>query len=416
MTAPVLASPAPRNFWQDTQPSAVLAGLIAVIIGWAGPNVLVYSVAQAAHLSDSVAMSWLWAHAIFSGLASIFLSLRTRMPVLSTWSTPGIAFLVTALPGIPFPEAVGAFVTSAVLVFILGTFGPLTRALGAIPPHLAAALNAAILLPFGFKAAQAFGLQPALVGAMILAYFLIRQISPRWAVAAVLVVGVAASAGLGLWHPAPISLALTQPQFVVPVFSLHATVNLALPLTLLAFTGQFVPGFGVLKTNGYAPAPGPVLRTCGVASLGAAFAGCHNLTLGALLANIVSGPEAHPDPARRYTAAVWAGGINIGLGLFAGTFVHLMGILPAETLAALAGIALLGAMGSSLQGAFRGEPGSLAAPMIILVTLSGITPLGIGAAFWGILAGLAVYAAERRGLGGMAQAKQVGEPPSPVRK
>ncbi|CAM3543629.1 benzoate/H(+) symporter BenE family transporter [Deinococcus saxicola] len=404
MTAPVLASPAPRNFWQDTQSSAVLAGLIAVIIGWAGPNVLVYSVAQAAHLSDATAMSWLWAHAIFTGLAGIFLSLRTRMPILNTWSTPGIAFLVTALPGIPFAEAVGAFVTSAVLVFILGTFKPLTRALGAIPPHLAAALNAAILLPFGFKAAQAFGVQPALVGAMTLAYFLVRQISPRWAVAAVLVAGVGASAGLGLWHPAPISLALTQPQFVLPVFSLHATVNLALPLTLLAFTGQFVPGFGVLKTNGYQPAPGPVLRTCGVASLGAAFVGCHNLTLGALLANIVSGPEAHPDAQKRYTAAIWAGGINICFGLFAGTFVHLMGILPAEALAALAGIALLGAMGSSLQGAFQGQSGSLAAPIIILVTLSGITPLGIGAAFWGILAGLAVFAAERRGAGKMVQA------------
>jgi benzoate membrane transport protein len=406
MTAPLLAPPAPRNFWRDTQPSALLAGLIAVVIGWAGPNVLVYSVAQAAHLSDATAMSWLWAHAIFTGLAGIFLSLRTRMPVLCTWSTPGIAFLVTALPGIPFPEAVGAFLTSGVLVFILGTFGPLTRALGAIPPHLAAALNAAILLPFGFGAAQAFGVEPALVGAMIVAYFVIRQAAPRWAVAAVLVVGVVASAGLGLWHPAPISFTLTQPQFVVPVFSLHATINLALPLTLLAFTGQFVPGFGVLKTNGYEPAPGPILRTCGVASLGAAFAGCHNLTLGALLANIVSGPEAHPDPARRYTAAIWAGGLNILFGLFAGTFVHLMGILPAEALAALAGIALLGAMGSSLQGAFREASGSLAAPMIILVTLSGISPLGIGAAFWGILAGLAVYAAERRG-SGRRQAMQV---------
>ncbi|MDV6373136.1 benzoate/H(+) symporter BenE family transporter [Deinococcus arenicola] len=403
MTAPALTSTPPRNFWQDSNSSAVLAGLIAVIIGWAGPNVLVYSVAQAAGLSDATAMSWLWAHAIFTGVVGIVLSLRTRMPILSTWSTPGIAFLVTALPGIPFPEAVGAFVTSAVLVFILGTFKPLTNALGAIPPHLAAALNAAILLPFGFKAAQAFGVQPALVGAMIVAYFLVRQLSPRWAVAAVLVVGVAASAGLGLWHPAPISFALTQPQLVVPVFSLHATINLALPLTLLAFTGQFVPGFGVLKTNGYEPAPGPVLRSCGVASLGAAFVGCHNLTLGALLANIVSGPEAHPDAAKRYTAAVWAGGINILFGLFAGTFVHLMGILPAEALAALAGIALLGAVGSSLQGAFQGQSGSLAAPIIILVTLSGITPLGIGAAFWGILAGLAVYAAEQRGVGKTVQ-------------
>ena len=383
------------NFWRDTHPNAFLSGLIAVIIGWAGPNVLIYSVQQASGLSSEHAMSWLWAHAIFTGLAGIYLSLRTRMPVLSTWSTPGIALLVTAMPGLPFAEVVGAFVVSAVLVFLLGTFTPLTRLVQAIPMHLAAALNAAILLPFGFKAMQALTHQPVLVGLMIAAYFIVRQIDSRWAVAAVLGTGIVASATLGVWHPASIPLELTRPQVVIPEFSVHATLNIALPLTLLAFTGQFVPGFGVLKVNGYEPTPGPVLKTCGVASLGAAFVGCHNLTLGALLANIVSGPDAHPDAAKRYTAAVWAGLLNILFGLFAGTFLHLMGILPAEALAALAGLALLAATGGSMQTAFQTHPGSLAAPTVILVTLSGIAPFGIGAAFWGILAGLGVYAAER---------------------
>lgn len=387
--APATTSSVP-NFWRDSQFSAVLSGLIAILIGWAGPNVLIYSVAQAAGLSDATAMSWLWAHAVFTGIATIYLSLRFRMPIMSTWSTPGIAFLVTALPGIAFPEAVGAFLTSAVLVFLLGAFKPLTKAVQAIPPHLAAALNAAILLPFGFKAAQAFGLQPALVGAMVLAYFVVRQISARWAVAAVLLVGIVASTALGLLHPAHISLVPTIPQFVMPAFSLHATINLALPLTLLAFTGQFVPGFGVLKVAGYEPEPAPIFRSCGLASAAAAFFGCHNLTLGAMITNIVSGPEAHPDGGKRYTAAVWGGVFNIAFGLFAGTFLHLMGILPAAAIAALAGLALLGAMGSSLQAGLSAKPGSLAAPAIILVTLSGIAPLGIGAAFWGILAGLAI--------------------------
>ncbi|PNY81476.1 benzoate/H(+) symporter BenE family transporter [Deinococcus koreensis] len=392
-----VALPRARTFWRDTHPSAVLSGLITMIIGWAGPNVLIYSVAQAADLSTGTAMSWLWAHAIFTGVTGILLSLRTRTPILSTWSTPGIAFLVTALPGVPFPEAVGAFITSGLLVILLGTFPPLTRALQAIPTPLAAALNAAILLPFGFRALQAFGQLPLLVGAMILAFFALRQLAPRWAVAGVLVTGVAASAGLGLLSGAPVPLELTRPEFVLPAFSLHATLSLALPLTLLAFTGQFVPGFGVLKANGYEPAPAPVLRACGAASVGAAFFGCHNLTLGALLANIVSGPEAHPDPQKRYTAAVWAGVFNIMVGLFAGTVLHLMGILPPQALAALAGLALLTATGSSLAAAFQGSrPGSLAAPVIFVVTLSGVTPLGIGAAFWGILAGLAVYGVEER--------------------
>ena len=391
------AAPTPSvpNLWRDTRPSAVLSGVVAVLIGWAGPNVLIYNVQQAAHLGNETAMSWLWAHAVLTGLVSIFLSLRYRVPILSTWSTPGIALLVTALPGLPFAEAVGAFLTSAALVFLLGTFTPLTRLVQAIPTHLAAALNAAILLPFGFHALTALTKQPALVGAMILTYFVVRQFAPLWAVASVLLVGIAASAGLGLWHPAAVPLELTRPEWFMPEFSLRATLNLALPLTLLAFTGQFVPGFGVLKVHGYEPGAGGVLRTCGVASMVAAFFGCHNLTLGALLANIVSGPDAHPDPHRRYTAAVWAGAINILFGLFAGTFLHLMGILPPEALAALAGLALLAATGSSLQTGLSTHPGSLAAPTVILVTLSGIAPLGIGAAFWGILAGLAVHALER---------------------
>lgn len=389
-------APTRPHFWRDSTPSAVLSGLIAILIGWAGPNILIYSVAKAANLSDTTAMSWLWAHAVFTGLVSIFLSLRFRMPILSTWSTPGIAFLVTALPGIPFSEAVGAFLTSAVLVFLLGTSRALTNAVQAIPTHLAAALNAAILLPFGFKAAQAFGVQPVLVGVMVLAYFVVRQLSPRWAVAGVLGTGIIASVLLGQLHPAPVSFALTAPQFVMPTFSLHATLNLALPLTLLAFTGQFVPGFGVLKVSGYEPAPAPIFRACGVASFGAAFFGCHNLTLGAMITNIVSVPDAHPVRAKRYTAAIWAGLFNIAFGLFAGTFLHLMGILPPEAVAALAGLALLGAMGSSLQAGLGTNPGSLAAPTVILVTLSGIAPLGIGAAFWGILTGLGVYWVEQR--------------------
>ncbi|WP_245556485.1 benzoate/H(+) symporter BenE family transporter [Deinococcus aquatilis] len=410
-SAPVLPRPASlRQFWQDSSPQAALTGLIAILIGFAGPTVLVYAVADSAHLGSGTVMSWVWGSTVLCGVVSIYLSLRTRMPILSTWSTPGIAFLATALPGIPFPQAVGAFLISAVLVILLGTFRPLTHLIERIPMHLAAALNAAILLPFGFRAVQAFGKEPALVGLMIVTYFLLRHFSPRWAVAGVLVVGVAASAALGLLHSAPVHLALTVPQVVAPQFSWQATLNLALPLTLLAFTGQFVPGFSTLKVAGYSPAPAPIIRACGVASVGAALVGCHNLTLAALLANIVSGPEAHPDPARRYTAAVWAGVFYILLGLCAGTFLSLMALLPAEAISALAGLALLAAIGTSLQAGLREAPGTLAAPAVLVVTLSGVSLLGIGAAFWGILAGLALHAAEGR----MARARaEAATPVSP---
>lgn len=405
-----------RQFRQDSSSTALLSGLVAVVVGFAGPTVLIYAVARSAHLSDAAVLSWVWAATVLCGLVSVWLSLRTRVPIMSTWSTPGIAFLATALPGFGFREAVGAFLISGILVLLLGTFRPLTRAIGRLPTPLAGALNAAILLPFGFHVVQAFGARPVLVGAMIVAYFALRRLAPRWAVAGVLLVGIVASSLLGLLHHTPVSLALTVPQPVLPEFSWRAAFGLALPLTLLAFTGQFVPGFAVLKVAGYQPAPEPVIRACGVASLAAAFVGCHNLTLGALLANIVSGPEAHPDPARRYVAAVYAGLFNILLGCFAGTFLHVMALLPSEAVQALAGLALLAAIASSLQaalGAVPGRPaGTLAAPAVLIVTLSGVSFFGIGAAFWGILAGLGVYTLERPGRRAQAAAPPVDLSPS----
>jgi benzoate membrane transport protein len=233
---------------------------------------------------------------------------------------------------------------------------------------------------------------------MIVAYFALRRLAPRWAVAGVLLVGTLASAGLGQLHQVAgeqISFGLTQPQLVWPQFSWRATFGLALPLTVLAFTGQFVPGFAVLKVAGYQPAAGPIIRACGAASVASALVGCHNLTVAALLANIVSGPEAHPDPARRYVAAVYAGLFNVMLGLFAGTFLQVMALLPREVVSALAGLALLTAITSSLQAALTTTPGTLAAPAVLIVTLSGVSFFSIGSAFWGIVAGLLVYALER---------------------
>jgi benzoate membrane transport protein len=388
-----------RQLFADTRWSSVLSGLMTVVVGWAGPNVLIFSVQQAAGLPASTTWSWMWAHTVITGLTSIYLSLRLRQPVLSTWSTPGIAFLVTALPGIPFSEAVGAFIVSGVLVLLLGTIRPLVGLLAMIPTRLAAALNAAILLPFALHVATAVGELPLVVGAMVVGYFVVRRLSPGWAVAAVLGIGVLASAATGLVDPSGVRWSLTVPEIVVPELTLRATLSLALPLTLLAFTGQFVPGFGVLTAQGYRPSVGPVMRTCGAASVGAAFLGCHNLTIAALLANMVSGPDVHPDLDRRYPAAVWAGAGTAVLGLFSGSMLMLIGTLPSAVLAALAGLALVSALGQSLGTAFTPDhdvPGSSLAPAVVVgVTVSGLAPWGIGSAFWGICVGLAVHALEK---------------------
>ncbi|HBY22985.1 MAG: benzoate/H(+) symporter BenE family transporter [Propionibacteriaceae bacterium] len=384
------------RLFKDTTPHTVLAGFLTVVIGWAGPNVLIYSVQTAAGLDNATAMSWLWAGAILTGIAGIYLSLRTRQPMLVTWSTPGIAFLVTALPGFRFSEAIGAFLVSALIVTALGFVRPLTRMVERLPVGLAAALNAAILMPFAFHALTAATQLPVVVGAMIASYFIARQLNAQWAVAVVLVVGLAASAATGSLHPVSVPIELTIPQFVMPEFTWRAMVSLAIPLSLLAFTGQFLPGTGVLRANGYEPDLGRGLRACGLVSIPAALVGCHNLTMAALLANVVSGPEADPDKSKRYTAAVWASVMFIVVGLFAGTMLHLMGILPPAALAALAGLALLSALGQSFHTAFTtAVKGSLAAPVVIAVALSGFAPFGIGSAFWGIVGGIAVLGIEK---------------------
>lgn len=388
-----------RSLIRDTTPSTLLAGLVAIVIGWSGPNVLIYSVQQAGHLSQQAATSWLWAHAVCTGLAGLYLSFRTRLPLLSTWSTPGIAFLATALSGFPFSDAVGAFWISAVLVFTIGCT-PLVGVLERLPLPLTAALNAAILLPFALRAVAALGAEPGIVGAMVVAYLVVRLVAATWAVASVLVVGIVASLTTGALHPVAVTFELTRPELVAPTLSPQAIVSLALPLTLLAFTGQFLPGVGVLRAHGYAPDAGRIVRACGVASVPAALFGCHSITVAALLANVVAGPDADPRPERRWTAAAWASAFGITVGLFAGTVLQAMGALPAPVITALAGLALLGPLTQSLTTAFGDQGGRashLAPVAIFAVTLSGLAPWGIGSACWGVLAGLAVYGLERSG-------------------
>lgn len=380
---------------EDATPVALLSGLVTVVVGFAGPTALIFPLAAASYLPLPAVLSWVWCGTVITGLLTIFLSLRTRMPLLSTWSTPGLAFLTAALPGHTLQEASGAFLVSGLLILLLGTWPLLTQLMQRIPPHLAAALNAAILLPFGFHLLQAGVVQPLLVGVMVTTYFLLRAFAPRWAVAGVLVTGTLISSMFGLLHHPQVPLSPVIPTLLTPHFTLSGIVGLAMPLTLLAFTGQVVPGLAALQTNGYQPPVSLIVRSTGIASVIAALFGGHSITLGALLANIVAGREAG-EPKKRYVAAVTAGALNVVLGSFAGTFLAVMTVLPAEAVTALAGLALLAAMAASLSAAFPAgiETGSLAAPAVLLVTLSGVSPLGIGAAFWGILAGLAVYAVE----------------------
>lgn len=312
------------------------------------------------------------------------------MPVVTAWSTPGAAMLVASGAGVPMDEAVAGFLLAALLVVVAGFSGIFERMLGRIPLSLASAMLAGVLLRFGLEAFGAIQAQPLLVLAMLAAWLVVRRQWPRYAVIATLAVGVAVAAATGLMRLDGLSLELARPVWTTPRPSLAAVLGVALPLFVVTMTSQNVPGIAVIRASGYPVPVSPAIGWTGVATALLAPFGAFSLNLAAITAAICMGPEAHPDPARRYVAAVWAGMFYLLIGVFGATVAALLAAFPGELVVAIAGIALLGTLGGSLATALREEDEREAALVTFLVTASGLALFGIGAAFWGLLAGVVV--------------------------
>lgn len=391
--------------------SAGLAGLIAVLVSYAGPLVIVFQAAAAAQLSPAQTSSWIWAISIGSGLTGAWLSWRLKAPVITAWSTPGAALLVGLLPTLGWAEAIGAYVVAALLLTAIGASGLFDTLIRHLPRSIAAAMLAGILLRFGTGLPGAAQAQPVLLLAMFATYLAMRRLRPRYAVALVLLVGVACSAGLGLLHLDRFTLALAVPQWTTPAFTLHAIVNLALPLALVTLTGQQMPGMAVLRAAGYQTPASPLVTTTGLASLLLAPFGAHGVNLAAITAAICTGPEADEDPSRRWIAGLACGGFYLVIGSFGAALAGLFAALPKEMIAALAGLALLGAIGNGLAGAVADERQREPALITFVVTASGVSLLGFGAAFWGLALGLLAHGVAS--LRAPAPAKGTGPLPSP---
>lgn len=377
----------------DFTVSALVAGIVAIVVGYAGPTVIVFKVAQSAGLSDAVVASWLWSYSIASGVVTILASWITRQPLIMAWSTPGIAFLVYALQGVPFSDAIGAFLISNFVILAIGLLGWFRKIIDLIPMSTAAALNAGILMPFALQAITGARVEPILVLSMIATFFLVRIVSPRWAVAAVLVVGFGLCIVMGKFASEGLRLSFTTPVFTMPNFTLEAAINIAVPLTVLALTGQYLPGLTVLRSFGYQPDGDRVIRYCSIVSLLAAPFGTHNINPSSMIAGIVAGPEAGADPSKRYVAAMVAGVVYIIFGSLAASFVMLFAALPAEAIMALAGIALLAAIANSLKTAIEQEKADMITPTVVfVVAMSKFEIFSIGSPFWAIVIGLSLSA------------------------
>ena len=385
---------------RDQSLSAVAAGFVTVLVGFASSAAIVFQAAQALGATPAQTAPWMWALGIGMGLTCIGLSLRWRMPVVTAWSTPGAAVLVTSAAGVPMDEAVAGFLVSAALIAVAGFSGLFERMLGRIPLSLASAMLAGVLLRFGIDAFTSIQAQPVLVLSMLATWLLTRRVWPRYAIIAILLVGIAVAAATSQLQLAGLRLELAQPVWTTPRPSLASVLGVALPLFVVTMASQNVPGVAVIRASGYAVPVSPAIGWTGATNLVLAPFGGFALNLAAITAAICMGPEAHPDPARRYVAAVWAGIFYLLVGVFGATVAGLFAAFPSELVLAIAGIALFGTLGNSLATALHAVDEREAALVTFLVTASGLSLLGIGAAFWGLVAGVIVRLVLHRPRGG----------------
>ena len=377
---------------RDVSASAVVAGFVTVLVGFASASAIVFQAAGAVGASAAQLGSWMLALGVGMGLTCILLSLRYHAPVVTAWSTPGAALLVTSAAGLSIEEATGAFLVSAALITLVGFSGWFERAMDRIPIPIASGMLAGVLLRFGLGLFTAMSTQLALALGMCLAYFAARRFVPRYAVIAALLVGIVLALVQGLLHVDAVHVALARPVWVTPRFTAGAVIGVALPLFVVTMASQNVPGVAVIRASGYTVPISPVIGWTGLANLVLAPLGGFTVNLAAITAAICMGREAHEDPRRRYVAAVFAGLFYLIVGIFGATVVALFLAFPPELVAAIAGLALLATIGNGLASAVRAENQREPALVTFLVTASGIAPAGIGSAFWGLVAGVVTLA------------------------
>lgn len=377
-----------KTLKEDWSISATVAGFLAVLISYSGPLIIFFQAAQQAQVSNAMMISWIWAISIGAAVAGIFLSIKYKVPVITAWSAPGTALLVTLFPNISLNEAVAAYISSAVVIFLIGITGYFDKLLKWIPQDIAAAMMAGILFQFGLGLFTATDTMPMIVFGMLIVFLITKRFVPRYSMVWVLVSGVLLSLILGKMNPVEISFSLAVPQFISPEWTWNSTFNLAIPLILVSLTGQFLPGMAIMKLSGYDTPAKPIISVTSVASLAVACIGGITIVLASITAALCMGKDAHELKEKRYIAGIANGIFYIIGGLFAGSIVMLFSLLPKELVAALAGLALLGAIATNISVAMKNESHREAALITFLATASGMSFLGLSSVFWGICIGI----------------------------
>ncbi|MFN1128142.1 benzoate/H(+) symporter BenE family transporter [Lelliottia nimipressuralis] len=366
---------------------AVLAGFVAVLVGYASSAAIIWQAAAAAGATPQQIAGWMTALGIGMGVSTIALSLWYKSPVLTAWSTPGAALLATSLQGVTLAETIGIFIFANALILLCGVTGLFARLMKIIPHTLAAAMLAGVLLRFGLQAFSHLEGHFLLCGSMLLAWLIAKAFAPRYAIVATLLVGSMAAWAGGDVVTDNLAFRVVLPEFIAPKFTFTTLVSIGLPFFLVTMASQNAPGFATMKASGYPVTVSPLIIFTGALALLFSPFGVFSICIAAITAAICQSPDAHPDASKRWLAAAAAGVFYLLAGIFGGSITALMAALPLSWIQTLAGLALLGTISGSLYQALQHEAERDAAIVTFLVTASGVTLLGIGSAFWGLIAG-----------------------------
>lgn len=364
------------------------AGFVAVLVGYTSSAAIIFQAAHTVGATEAQIASWMWALGIGMAVSSISLSLYYRIPLLTAWSTPGAALLVTSLAGVSLPEATAAFILCGLLIALIGYAGWFERFMHLIPLPLASAMLAGVLLKFGLNAFVSLQQEPLLVGGMFATFLLMKRLLARYAIPLTLLVGILIAGLSGLMDLSKLSLQWAQPVFVMPEIRLEALIGVGLPLFIVTMASQNIPGVAVLKANGYEAPLSKTIGFTGLTTIILAPFGGYAYNLAAITAAICMGEDVDKDKSKRYLASFSAGVFYLLAGLFGASITSLFLSFPQALILAIAGFALIGTIANSLQAALADSAEREAALIVFLVTASGISLLGLGSAFWGLVFGL----------------------------
>ncbi len=378
-----------KNFMSLLPPLS--AGLLSAIVGYASSAILVFQAAIHFGLSSTTASSWLSVLCITMGCLTIYFSLKLKQPILFAWSTAGAVLLLNSSNQYSIHEVYGSIFFSYFLILIFGFSGIFEKIINKIPMSLAHAMLSGILFNFTLNAFRVIQTQALLLITLFFLFLILRQKVPRYTILFLSVCGFIFATSNGLLDTQTLISSLkinwAIPEFHSPQFNLSAIMSIGLPLFIVTMTSQNMSGIATLKAHNYNLPISKVIGWTGLIGLGISCLGGFSMNLSAITAAMCMGPDAHPDPKKRYYAAIVSGIFYLFVGLFAGIIGQFFMALPKELISIIIGFALLGTVTQGLSAVFKNSHEMNSAFLTFLITASGITFLGIGAPFWGIIGG-----------------------------